>query len=91
MALHIIGGGRGEEHRSAAEIGRIAPAAGRNPFQYLAIAGLVGLQGQEPPDAYYALLARLPGFRVEALAGPLVERRLVRTVLMRPAATSMTR
>src|SRR5687767_9485695 len=48
-----------------------------------AVERLLGLQGQEPPDAYFGLLARLPGFRVEQLGDLFGERRVVRTTLMR--------
>jgi Winged helix DNA-binding domain len=48
-----------------------------------AVAHLVGLQAQEPPDPYAALWSRLRGFRPEALARLLEERRVVRIPLMR--------
>ena len=44
---------------------------------------LVGLQAQVPLDPYTALWSRLDGFRPGALADLLVERRVVRTVVMR--------
>jgi hypothetical protein len=44
---------------------------------------LVGLQAQRPLDPYTALWSRLEGFRPDELAGLLVERRVVRIVVMR--------
>jgi hypothetical protein len=40
---------------------------------------LVGMQAQNPLDPYFALAARLEGFRPEKLADPLETRRAVRT------------
>jgi hypothetical protein len=48
-----------------------------------AVEHLVGLQAQEPLNPYTALWSRLESFRPELLADPLVERRVVRTVVMR--------
>jgi Winged helix DNA-binding domain len=48
-----------------------------------AVERLVGLQAQEPPNPYTALWSRLEGFRPEALAALLEERRVVRIPLMR--------
>jgi hypothetical protein len=48
-----------------------------------AVGRLVGLQAQVPHDPYTALWSRLDGFRSEALAAGLVERRLVRLAVMR--------
>ena len=48
-----------------------------------AVEHLVGLQAQVPLDPYTALWSRLDGFRPGALADLLVERRVVRTVVMR--------
>jgi hypothetical protein len=48
-----------------------------------AIEHLVGLQAQEPPDPYLALWSRLAGFRADELAELLVDRAVVRIVLMR--------
>jgi hypothetical protein len=48
-----------------------------------AVEHLVGLQAQNPSSPYLALWSRLSGFRPEQLAGPLVARELVRTVVMR--------
>jgi DNA glycosylase AlkZ-like len=48
-----------------------------------AVARLVGLQAQEPPNPYTALWSRLAGFRPEDLSQALVDRRVVRTVVMR--------
>lgn len=44
---------------------------------------LVGLQAQLPLNPYVGLWSRLAGFRPDDLAGPLVDRRVVRTVVMR--------
>ena len=44
---------------------------------------LVGLQAQVPRDPYVALRARLEGFRPESLSALLLERTVVRTVVMR--------
>jgi hypothetical protein len=56
----------------------------RSPMSPLeALEHLVGLQAQEPLDPYTALWSRLEGFRPEALAELLVERRAVRIVVMR--------
>jgi hypothetical protein len=41
------------------------------------------MQAQVPSSPYWGLLARLDGFRPDALAGPLADRRLVRVALMR--------
>lgn len=48
-----------------------------------AVEHLVGLQAQLPLNPYTALWSRLDGFRPDELAGLLVDRRVVRTVLMR--------
>jgi len=48
-----------------------------------AVDHLVGLQAQEPLDPYYALRARLADFHPDQLAGPFVDRQLVRCVAMR--------
>jgi DNA glycosylase AlkZ-like len=48
-----------------------------------AVEHLVGLQAQVPRDPYLALWSRLDGFRPEALAGLLLERKVVRTTVMR--------
>lgn len=48
-----------------------------------AVERLVGLQAQVPRDPYLALRARLDGFRPESLSALLLERRVVRTVVMR--------
>jgi hypothetical protein len=48
-----------------------------------AIEHLVGLQAQVPLNPYTALWSRLEGFRPEALAELLEQRRVVRTVVMR--------
>jgi hypothetical protein len=48
-----------------------------------AVEHLVGLQAQEPPDPYVALWSRLEGFRPEALAQLITNKRAVRTTLMR--------
>jgi Winged helix DNA-binding domain len=44
---------------------------------------LVGLQAQEPRDPYVAFWSRIDGFRPEELEGLLLERKVVRTTLMR--------
>jgi Winged helix DNA-binding domain len=44
---------------------------------------LVGMQAQEPRDPYVALWSRIDGFRPEELEGLLLERKAVRTTLMR--------
>jgi Winged helix DNA-binding domain len=44
---------------------------------------LVGLQAQEPRDPYVALWSRSDSFRPEELEGLLLERKVVRTTLMR--------
>ena len=48
-----------------------------------AVAHLVGLQAQEPPDPYIALWSRLRGFRPSQLARLLTDREAVRIVVMR--------
>ena len=48
-----------------------------------AVEHLVGLQAQVPLNPYTALWSRLEGFRPEALAELLVERRVVRIAVMR--------
>jgi hypothetical protein len=48
-----------------------------------AVAHLVGLQAQVPRDPYVALWSRLDGFRPEALSQLLLERAVVRIVVMR--------
>jgi len=48
-----------------------------------AVARLVGLQAQEPPDPYVALWSRIEGFGHEDLADLLVQRRVVRMTLVR--------
>jgi DNA glycosylase AlkZ-like len=48
-----------------------------------AVGHLVGLQAQEPMDPYTGLWSRLEGFRPEALAQLLLDRRVVRIVAMR--------
>nr|WP_225937545.1 winged helix DNA-binding domain-containing protein [Myxococcus sp. RHSTA-1-4] len=48
-----------------------------------AIEHLVGLQAQSPNPPYYGLWTRLEGFRQEELATLLLERQVVRIVLMR--------
>jgi hypothetical protein len=56
----------------------------RSPMPVLdAVEHLVGLQAQEPLDPYTGLWSRLEGFRPEQLARLLLERRAVRTALMR--------
>jgi Winged helix DNA-binding domain len=48
-----------------------------------AVHHLVGLQAQEPPNPYLALWSRLAGFDPEDLAQLLVDRKVVRIVVMR--------
>jgi hypothetical protein len=48
-----------------------------------AVEHLVGLQAQVPRDPYLALWSRLDGFRPETLSDLLLERRVVRTTVMR--------
>ena len=48
-----------------------------------AVEHLVGLQAQVPRDPYVALWSRLDGFRPETLVALLLERRVVRTAVMR--------
>ena len=48
-----------------------------------AVEHLVGLQAQLPLNPYTALWSRLDGFRPESLARLLLERRVVRIVVMR--------
>jgi hypothetical protein len=48
-----------------------------------AVERLVGLQAQVPDNPYLALWSRLEGFRPEALSQLLVDRRVVRIVVMR--------
>ncbi|MVO90742.1 winged helix DNA-binding domain-containing protein [Streptomyces sp. p1417] len=48
-----------------------------------AVAHLGGLQAQEPQEPFTGLWSRLRGFAPETLSGLLVERRVVRTHLMR--------
>lgn len=45
--------------------------------------GLVGLQAQSPTPPYFAMWSRLAGFRPEDLAQPLIDRQVVRIVVMR--------
>jgi hypothetical protein len=47
-----------------------------------AIAHLVAMQAQNPFDPYYALWSRLEGFRPEELSTLLLDRRVVRAVMM---------
>ncbi|CCK26500.1 hypothetical protein BN159_2121 [Streptomyces davaonensis JCM 4913] len=56
----------------------------RTPMSaHAAVEHLVGLQAQEVKPPYYALAARLDGFRAEELAGSLERRETVRIVTMR--------
>jgi hypothetical protein len=56
----------------------------RSPLSALAaVEHLVGLQAQEVKPPYYALAARLDGFRPEDLSGLLADRAAVRIVTMR--------
>jgi hypothetical protein len=56
----------------------------RSPMPALdAVRHLVGMQAQVPLNPYTGLWARLDGFRPEELAGLLVDRRVVRIVVMR--------
>ncbi|MFD8203887.1 winged helix DNA-binding domain-containing protein [Streptomyces sp. NPDC003470] len=48
-----------------------------------AVAHLVGLQAQNVKPPYYALAARLDGFRPGDLAAPMADRRVVRIVTLR--------
>ncbi|MET7274478.1 winged helix DNA-binding domain-containing protein [Streptomyces flaveolus] len=48
-----------------------------------AVAHLVGLQAQNVKPPYYALAARLDGFRPEDLSAPMAERRVARIVTLR--------
>ena len=48
-----------------------------------AVRHLVGLQAQIPLDPYTGLWSRLEGFRPEELAQLLVDRKVVRSVVMR--------
>jgi hypothetical protein len=48
-----------------------------------ALERLVGLQAQVPRDPYVALWSRLSGFRPQALAEPIADRRAVRMPLLR--------
>ena len=48
-----------------------------------AVAHLVGLQAQEPPDPYLGLWSRLADFRPEELSALLLDRRVVRIAVMR--------
>ena len=48
-----------------------------------AVAHLVGLQAQEPPDPYIGLWSRLADFRPEELSALLLDRRVVRMAVMR--------
>jgi hypothetical protein len=48
-----------------------------------AVAHLVGLQAQEPPDPYIGLWSRLADFQAEELSTLLVDRRVVRIAVMR--------
>jgi winged helix DNA-binding protein len=54
---------------------------GRSPLD--AVQHLVGLQAQVPRDPYLALWSRLDGFRPETLSELLLQRRVVRTTVMR--------
>ena len=49
----------------------------------VAVEHLIGLQSQAPEPPYWALWARLGGFEPTALAGLLVDRRVVRLAMMR--------
>ena len=55
-----------------------------------AIEHLVGLQAQAPLAPYVGLWTRLAGFRPEMLAGAMLERRVVRTSLMRATVHLVT-
>ncbi|GAA3528968.1 winged helix DNA-binding domain-containing protein [Streptomyces osmaniensis] len=56
----------------------------RSPMSAMAaVEHLVGLQAQEVKPPYYALAARLDGFRPEDLSGKLADRSAVRMVTMR--------
>lgn len=55
-----------------------------------AVEHLAGLQAQAPFSPYYQLWSRLADFDSEALAGHLLERRVVRTVAMRGTVHLMT-
>jgi hypothetical protein len=55
-----------------------------------AVAGLVGLQAQNPLDPYLALWSRLEGFDPQHLAAGLLDRSLVRIVVMRGTIHLMT-
>lgn len=55
-----------------------------------AVEHLVGLQAQEPLDPYTALWSRLAGFRPEELAQLLLDRKVVRIVVMRGAIHLVT-
>lgn len=48
-----------------------------------AVERVVGLQAQEPLDPYIALWSRLEGFEPEQLAGLMLDRKVVRIVVMR--------
>jgi hypothetical protein len=48
-----------------------------------ALEHLVGMQAQQPDDPYIGLWTRLQGFKPEALARLIANRRAVRTTLMR--------
>jgi hypothetical protein len=48
-----------------------------------AIAHLVGLQAQEPLNPYHALWSRLDGFQADDLSQAMLDRRVVRIVVMR--------
>src|SRR5215207_871869 len=54
------------------------------------VGDLVGLQAQEPRDPYIALWSRLDRFNPEALAGLLVDRSVVRIVVMRATVHLVT-
>jgi len=63
----------------------------RSPLPVLdAVDHLVGLQAQEPNDPYLGLWSRLDGFRPEDLGQLLMDRKLVRIVVMRATVHLVT-
>ena len=52
-----------------------------------AVSHVCGLQAQEPQEPFVGLWSRLRGFEPAALSGLLVDRRVVRTHLMRRTST----
>lgn len=71
-------------------LARRMPLARDRMSALAAIEHLVGMQAQAPLAPYIGLWSRLDEFRPESLAAAIVERRAVRTSLMRATAAAGT-